>query len=339
MSHSAETSTPPLRFYTFNNYIWALNTEFMPTGPYRIVTKISDHNYLINVPSISPIHRVYAEKSLRPYIPDYSAILPSLMLNAETGPLRKILQLKICPSTMEVKYRVSFVGLPDQYPLETIQTLSMHIPFNILLNEETCFFPEELSETDISWAQEYLTVKVGCLFVKGHEWVVYHPSLMQNIRDRILGDPSEMSANHHTNTPHKSVEDYVIHLQINLRHAALVRDILNVGAVLGMNGLANGPEQLEAADDDIIRTREQSWNLWCMLPHPDVDEDVFFVQDFGLHKDGTLYIHLTLIIYAPSTFFDTPSSEAFVAIPSKEKVAKILSEMNRHNIADPCVCN
>ncbi|KAF6751574.1 hypothetical protein DFP72DRAFT_850693 [Ephemerocybe angulata] len=97
--------------------------------------------------------------------------------------------------------------------------------------------------------------------------------------------------------------------------------------------------------------------MTCLMPpHPDVDEDVFFVQDFGiaiileelstvyfcglhfhggsqpryvsgLHKDGTLYIHLTLIAYAPSTFFDTPLSEVFVAVLSKEKVVKIFSEI------------
>ncbi|KAF6746511.1 hypothetical protein DFP72DRAFT_1076355 [Ephemerocybe angulata] len=273
-----------------------------------------------------------------------------------------------------------------------------------------------------------------------------HIVFSRNVVDRILGDPSEMSAskatvdkntgayqggvafernaaatsvsssnrcyplstsyqaNHHMNAPHKSRKTLGLPLS---GHAALVKDILKVGAVSGMSGLESGPEGLDellkeradylnvphvgdpgntafptfqlniaaAADADDASELANSLGTFggahvdsgdsagcvtamtCLTPpHPDVDEDVFFVQDFGiaiileelstvyfcglhfhggsqpryvsgLRKDRTLYIRLTLIAYAPSTFFDTPSSEAFVAVPSKEKVAKIFSEM------------
>jgi hypothetical protein len=90
-------------------------------------------------------------------------------------------------------------------------------------------------------------------------------------------------------------------------------------------------------------------------PHPDVDPDIFFIQDYGIaiefqefdvlyfcglhlhggsqptyRKERTTdkpYTRLTLIAYPPSKFFDDASSSAFASLPGNPGVMKIYNEM------------
>jgi hypothetical protein len=90
-------------------------------------------------------------------------------------------------------------------------------------------------------------------------------------------------------------------------------------------------------------------------PHPDVEPDIFFIQDFGiaivfqefdvLHFCGLryhgglqpryktirscmdVYNRLTLIAYPSSKFFDVPSSSALASLPGHPNVLKIYGEM------------
>jgi hypothetical protein len=90
-------------------------------------------------------------------------------------------------------------------------------------------------------------------------------------------------------------------------------------------------------------------------PHPDVDNDLFFIQDYGvaivfsefdvmyfcgLHLHGGCqpiykptrtsdeeYVRITLIAYPPSKFFDIPSSSAFASLPGAPRVLKLYGEM------------
>lgn len=91
-------------------------------------------------------------------------------------------------------------------------------------------------------------------------------------------------------------------------------------------------------------------------PHPDAEPDIFFILDLGIglilgefdtvyfcgtrfhggsqprYKPGErtctdTYVRITLIAYAPAVMFDIPASEAFVAVPGKEGVYKVLREM------------
>jgi hypothetical protein len=90
-------------------------------------------------------------------------------------------------------------------------------------------------------------------------------------------------------------------------------------------------------------------------PHPDVEHDIFFIQDYGIalifqefdvvyfcglrlhggsqpvykrvRTSDEEYVRITLIAYPPSKFFDETSSSAFASLPGSPGVMKLYNEM------------
>ncbi|KAH6907178.1 hypothetical protein BKA70DRAFT_1223557 [Coprinopsis sp. MPI-PUGE-AT-0042] len=135
--------------------------------------------------------------------------------------------------------------------------------------------------------------------------------------------------------------------QLNVASAVQSKDVSTLDSSLGKYGTIH---------PDCGDTAASVTAMTCLSkPHPDVDPDIFFIQDFGIaivfqefdvlyfcglrYHGGTQpryrdertsdeeYNRLTLIGYPSSKFYDQPSSSAFASLPGQPRVLKIFGEM------------